>query len=332
MKKMFSGIQPTGNVHLGNYLGAIRNWVSLQKQYDSIFCIADLHAITTFQQPAGLKSKSLELATLLMAAGIEQPSTIFVQSRVSAHAELAWIFECTTPVGWLRRMTQFKDKAESAESVSAGLFAYPALMAADILLYRTDAVPVGEDQLQHLEITRDIAQRFNSLYGDTFNLPEAIVSEKAGRIMALDDPTKKMSKSTVETGHAIFMLDSPDGIKAKIARATTDSHREIRFDAARPGIFNLLVIYEMLSGESRQQIESHFEGKSYSEFKEALSEIIVVALRPIQARYRELASAPDYVRSMIEQGAEHVMPVAETTLNLVKERMGIPQGMSRLNC
>ena len=323
MKRIFSGIQPTGNIHLGNYLGAIRNWVNLQREYESIFCIADLHAITTFQDPERLKSKTLEVAALLMAAGIHPAASIFIQSRVSAHAELAWILECVTPVGWLRRMTQFKDKAESVESVSAGLFAYPSLMAADILLYQTDSVPVGADQLQHLEITRDIAQRFNSLYGETFRLPEPIVPRKAGRIMALDDPTKKMSKSAADPGHAIYLLDSPDEIRNKIARATTDSQREVRFDEARPGIHNLLVVYEMLSGEDREKIESRFEGTGYSEFKRQLSEMVVGALKPIQSRYRDLVSDSRYVNSVLKEGEERVSPIAETTLALVRRKMGL---------
>lgn len=325
MKRIFSGIQPTGNIHLGNYLGAIRNWVNLQREYESIFCIADLHAITTFQDPERLKSKTLELAALLMAAGIQPAASIFIQSRVSAHAELAWILECVTPVGWLRRMTQFKDKAESVDSVSAGLFAYPALMAADILLYETDAVPVGADQLQHLEITRDIAQRFNSLYGETFRLPEPVVPQKAGKIMGLNDPTKKMSKSAVEPGQAIYVLDSPDEISNKIARATTDSQREIRFDEARPGIHNLLVVYEMLSGEDRGKIESRFEGRGYSDFKRELSEIVVETLKPIRSRYQDLTAEPGYVDSVLKKGEEKVTPIAETTLALVREKMGLAQ-------
>jgi tryptophanyl-tRNA synthetase len=324
MKRMFSGIQPTGSIHLGNYLGAIKQWVALQGEYDGIFPVVDLHAITIFQEPAKLKAKIRELACLLVAAGIDpKKSAIFVQSRVSAHAELAWILECVTPVGWLRRMTQFKDKAETAESVSAGLFAYPALMAADILLYRTDVVPVGEDQLQHLEITRDIAQRFNSLYGETFRLPEPIIPKKAGRIMALDDPTKKMSKSTVDPGHAIYLLDSPEDVRAKIARATTDSLREIRFDEARPGIHNLLVIYEMLSGDDRDKIESRFEGRGYSEFKRELSELVVGTLNPIQSKYRELASDYGFADSVLREGEGTVRPIAEATMATVKNRLGL---------
>ncbi len=323
MKKMFSAIQPTGKIHLGNYLGAIRNWVSIQSEYDSIFCVADLHALTTIRDPEILRSKTVETAAILVAAGIARPSRLFVQSRISAHAELAWVLECITPVGWLRRMTQFKDKIESAESVGSGLFAYPTLMAADILLYGTDAVPVGDDQLQHLEITRDIAKRFNSVYGDTFVLPEAIVSKKAGRIMALNDPTKKMSKSGTNSWDAIYLLDSPDEIVAKIGRATTDSQREIQFDEGRPGIFNLLVIYEMLSGDSQSTVESHFEGKGYAQFKRELSEIIVANVAPIQARYHELIASMDELASVLNKGEEDMRPAAESMMRTVKERVGI---------
>lgn len=323
MNKMFSAIQPTGKIHLGNYLGAIRNWVTIQGEYDSIFCVADLHALTTIRDPEILKSKTIEAAAILVAAGIVPPSRLFVQSHVGSHAELAWVLECITPVGWLRRMTQFKDKMDSAESVGSGLFAYPALMAADILLYGTDAVPVGEDQLQHLEITRDIAKRFNSIYGETFVLPEPVVSKTAGRIMALNDPNKKMSKSGSNSWDAVYLLDNPDEIVAKIGRATTDSQREIRFDQRRHGMFNLLVIYEMLSGDSRSAVESHFEGKGYSQFKRELSEIIVETLAPIQARYHELMAAPDEIGSILKKGEESVRPAAESMMSTVKERVGI---------
>ncbi len=323
MKKMFSAIQPTGKIHLGNYLGAIRTWVSIQSEYDSIFCVADLHALTTIRDPEILRSKTVEAAAILVEAGIVAPSRLFVQSHIGAHAELAWVLQCITPVGWLRRMTQFKDKMDSSESVGSGVFAYPTLMAADILLYSTDAVPVGEDQLQHLEITRDIAKRFNSVYGDTFVLPEAVVSETAGRIMALNEPKKKMSKSGTNSWDAVYLLDSPDEIVAKIGRATTDSQREIRFDESRPGIFNLLVIYEMLSGDSQSSVESHFEGKGYAQFKRELSEIIVETLVPIQRRYHELMTAPDEIGTVLRKGEESVRPAAESMMRTVSERVGI---------
>ena len=324
MKRIFSGIQPTGNLHLGNYIGAIKQWVALQAEYDGIYPVVDLHAITVFQEPANLRARTREVACLLVAAGIDPAkSAMFIQSHVCEHAELAWILECTTPLGWLRRMTQFKEKTESAENVSAGLLAYPALMAADILLYGTDAVPVGEDQLQHLEITRDLARRFNSLYGDTFTIPKAIVSENAGRIMALDDPTKKMSKSTGSPGHAIYLLDTPEQIKAKISRATTDSEREVRFDRSRPGVYNLLLIYEALSGEARGKIEERFEGRGYLELKSEVSDIIVGSLRGIQQRYAELITDSEYIDRVLKEGEEGVRPIAQATLALVKERMGL---------
>ncbi|MCH8865044.1 MAG: tryptophan--tRNA ligase, partial [Chloroflexi bacterium] len=249
-KRAFSGIQPTGDIHIGNYLAAIKHWVASQTELESIFCIVDLHAITTPQDAETLRAKTREVTGLLFAAGIDpELSTVFVQSHIGAHAELAWILNCFTPMGWMQRMTQFKEKSEDLkDQVSVGLFAYPALMAADILLYETDVVPVGEDQKQHVELTRDIAQRFNSIYGQTFVLPEAFIPKTGARIMGLDDPTKKMSKSETDSGHAINLLDSPDAIRSKVMRATTDSRREVCFDENRPGIYNLLVIYELFTG------------------------------------------------------------------------------------
>jgi len=324
-RRIFSGIQPTGSIHVGNYLGAIKQWAALQAEYDCIFSVVDLHAITLFQDPAKLKEKTREVAGLLVAAGIDPiKSAIFVQSRIGAHAELAWILECVIPVGWLRRMTQFKDKAtEGGATVSDGLFSYPALMAADILLYDTDAVPVGDDQLQHLELTRDAAQRFNSLYGETLKVPQPIIAKSGARIMGLDDPTKKMSKSTEQPGHAINLLDPADQIRSKIARATTDSLREVRFDESRPGISNLLVLYECFTGMGRQEIEARFEGKGYAVFKKELGEVVIKGLEPIQTRYREITAEPGYIDSLLEQGEARVKPLAENTLSRVKERVGL---------
>jgi tryptophanyl-tRNA synthetase len=323
-RRLFSGIQPTGDIHIGNYLGAIKEWVSLQKEYETILCIVDLHAITSHQEPARLKSKIREVAALLIAAGIDPEKTpVFIQSHISAHAELAWVLECTVPFGWLNRMTQFKDKEKEQQSVSAGLFCYPALMAADILLYRTDAVPVGEDQLQHIELTRDLAQRFNSIYGDTFILPEPIVPDNGARIMGLDDPTRKMSKSNEQPGHAIYLLDSPDVIRTKIARATTDSFREIRFDENRPGVSNLLVLFEAFSGKNRQEVESQFEGKGYNDLKRELSDVIIDTLKPLQERYRELISNQRGIDVVLEEGEARVRPLAEKTLFEVKARVGL---------
>jgi len=324
-KRAFSGIQPTGDIHIGNYLAAIKQWVASQAEYDNIFCIVDLHAITVPQDPKTLKAKIREVSGLLFAAGIDPKlSAVFVQSQVGAHAELAWILNCFIPMGWMQRMTQFKEKSkELKEQVSVGLFDYPALMAADILLYDTEVVPVGEDQKQHVEMARDLAQRFNSIYGQTFRLPKAVIPEVGARIMGLDDPTKKMSKSEDNPGHAINLLDSPDEIRAKIKRATTDSQREIRFDENRPGIYNLLVIYEIFSGLSRAEIEARYEGKGYAHLKKDLGEVVVEGLKPLQSRYRELTAEPGHIDSLLAAGASRVRPLAEKTLALVKSRVGL---------
>ncbi|MBU2608057.1 MAG: tryptophan--tRNA ligase [Chloroflexi bacterium] len=324
-KRVFSGIQPTGNIHIGNYLSAIKHWVASQPEYDNIFCIVDLHAITVPQDPKVLKAKSLELAALLFAAGIDpQQSVLFVQSHISAHSELAWILNCFIPMGWMQRMTQFKEKAGTQrEQVSVGLFDYPALMAADILLYNTDEVPVGEDQKQHVELARDVAQRFNSLYGETFVVPRAVIPPSGARIMGLDDPTSKMSKSETNAGHAINLLDSPDEIRSKVMRATTDSLREIRFDENRPGVNNLLTIYEHFSGLSQSEIEAKFDGKGYADLKRELAEVIVEGLRPLQSRYRELTADPTHLNSLLSEGVSKIRPIAEKTLRLVQDRVGL---------
>ena len=324
-KRVFSGIQPTGNIHIGNYLAAIRQWVASQSQFDNFFCIVDLHAITVPQDPKALKAKTLELAGLLLAAGIDpKQSTLFVQSQVSAHAELAWILSCFIPMGWMQRMTQFKEKSqELKEQVSVGLFDYPSLMAADILLYQTDQVPVGEDQKQHIELARDVAQRFNATYGTVFKVPEPVIPNVGARIMGLDDPTKKMSKSESNSGHAVYLLDSPDEVRRKIGSAVTDSLREIRFDENRPGINNLLVIYELFTKRKRPLIEAEFEGKGYAEFKKKLSEVVIEKLQPLQERYRELTSDPKRISSLLAEGASRARPIAEKTLKLVKEKVGL---------
>ncbi|RME48617.1 MAG: tryptophan--tRNA ligase [Caldilineae bacterium] len=324
-KRVFSGIQPTGNIHIGNYLGAIRNWVASQAEYDNIFCIVDLHAITVRQDPQELKASIRRLAGLLFAAGIDPAqSALFVQSHISAHAELAWVLMCHTPMGWMSRMTQFKEKAEKQkERASVGLFAYPALMAADIILYDTDLVPVGEDQKQHLEYTRDLVQRFNALYGETFKMPEAVIPKVGARIMGLDDPTKKMSKSEEKEGHAIGLLDDPDAIRRKIKRATTDSLRDIRFDENRPGINNLLTIYQAFTGQSRQHIEDHFAGKGYGDLKKELAEVVIEGLRPIQTRYAELTADPAHLDALLAQSADRIRPIAGQTLRRVYDRIGL---------
>jgi len=324
-KRAFSGIQPTGDIHIGNYLAAIKRWVASQAEFDNIFCIVDLHAITVPQDSETLKAKIREVSGLLFAAGIDPKlSTVFVQSHIGAHAELTWILNCFIPMGWMQRMTQFKEKSKELKGqVSLGLFDYPALMAADILLYETAVVPVGEDQKQHVELARDVAQRFNSIYGKTFKLPKALIPETGARIMGLDDPTKKMSKSEATSGHAINLLDSPDAIRSKVARATTDSLREVCFDENRPGIYNLLVIYEAFTGLSRADIEARFEGKGYADFKQELGEVIVEGLRPLQSRYRELTAEPTHIDSLLAEGASRVRPLAEKTLTAVKNKVGL---------
>ena len=324
-KRIFSGIQPTGNTNIGNYLAAIRQWVTAQVEYDNIFCIVDLHAITVAQDPQILKVKTREVAGLLFAAGIDPNlSAVFIQSHIGAHAELAWILNCFIPMGWMQRMTQFKEKSrKQKEQVSVGLFDYPALMAADILLYKTDLVPVGEDQKQHVELARDAAQRFNSLYGETFKIPEPVIAELGARIMGLDDPAKKMSKSEKQENHSINLLDSPEEIRRKVRGATTDSQREIRFDESRPGINNLLVIYKLFSGLSKAGIQERFEGKGYQVFKQELADLIIESLKPVQSRYRELMKAPAYIDHLLAEGASKVRPIADKTLRTVKDKTGL---------
>ncbi len=321
--RVFSGIQPTSIPHLGNYLGAMRHWAAEQDHYDSIFCVVNLHAQTVPQDPAELRQNTLSLAAMLLAVGIDpQRAPIFIQSQVSAHAELAWLLNCVTSLGWLNRMHQFKSKAgEERESASAGLYTYPVLMAADILLYDTDLVPVGDDQRQHVELARNIVERFNDRFGETFVLPNPLIREEGARIMALDDPTRKMSKS--EPNGALFLTDAPSVIKKKIARATTDSERTIEFNPNRPGIFNLATIYSLLSGQSKAEIEEHFAGKGYKEFKAELTELIVATLQPIQQRYAELMNDPAQLEGLLRQGADRVRPRAEATLHRAQTAMGI---------
>lgn len=323
-ERVFSGIQPSGTPHLGNYLGAIRHWVAEQDIYDNIYCVVDLHALTLPQDPKALRENTRQLAATLFACGLDpQRSALFVQSHVHEHAELAWLLNCVTPMGWLNRMTQFKVKAGAdRELVSVGLFDYPVLMAADILLYQADAVPVGDDQRQHVELARDIVNTFNARFGETFVEPRALIREVGARIMSLDDPTKKMSKSDADASY-IALLDKPEVIRKKIARATTDSQRTIVFDENRPGIFNLLTIYQLLTDQSREQIEAEFEGKGYKEFKAALADSIVAALEPIQARYNQLVADPAELDRLLAAGAEHVRPTARETLAEVKRRMGL---------
>ncbi len=325
-KRVFSGIKPSGSPQLGNYLGAIRRWAAEQDRYDNIFCIVDLHAITVAIDPAELRQNNRELAGLLLASGIDPArSILFQQSHVHEHSELAWLLNCYIPMGWMQRMTQYKEKVQKmkAEQVSVGLFDYPALMAADILLYDTHAVPVGDDQKQHVELARDVAQRFNSLYGETFVVPEPVLAEVGARIMGLQDPTAKMSKSDGNEGQSVGMLDGPDVIRRKIMRATTDSQRDIVFDESRPGIFNLLTIYQTVTGETQQAIEGKFAGKGYGDFKKELAELVVECLRPVQERYAEITADPGYLDDILKTGADRAQPIAAATLDRVRRTIGL---------
>lgn len=324
MKRIFSGAQPTGNVHLGNYLGALRNWVTLQNEYESFFCIVNLHAITVAQDPAILANKTRELARIYLAVGIDpEISTIFIQSDVAEHTELTWILNGVTRMSELERMTQFKDKARKQEAnVSVGLFDYPVLMAADILLYQTDLVPVGEDQKQHLELTRDIAIRFNRDYGNTFRVPEAFIPKVGARIMSLADPAKKMSKSDEESdAGCVMLLDDADAVRRKFKRAVTDSGTEIRFDPERPAINNLLTIYHLLTGKSNAEIEDNFSGKGYAKLKEELGDVTIEFLRPFQERVSGIDD--DKLDALLERGAARAEKIARKTLAEAKANMGL---------
>src|SRR3954469_17457310 len=322
-KRIFSGAQPTGNLHIGNYLGALRNWVALQNDYESFYCVVDLHAITVPQDPANLAAKTKEVARIYLAAGIDpNVSTIFVQSDVKEHAELAWILNCVARISELERMTQFKDKAKKQrENVLVGLLTYPALMAADILLYHTDLVPVGQDQRQHLELTRDIAERFNRDFGETFKVPDAFIPKVGAKIMALDDASKKMSKSDENVNGSIMLMDDPDTVRRKFKRAVTDSGTEIRFDESRPAISNLLSIYQILTGKTPEEIETHFEGKGYAQLKSDLADVTIEFLRPFQERVRGISD--EELHRILSEGADKARTIAAETLRQVKERMGI---------
>jgi tryptophanyl-tRNA synthetase len=329
-RRVFSGIQPTGKLHLGNYLGAISLWVALQAENETIVCIADLHALTTPEsvRAADLQAEVRETAAVLLACGIDPEQTIlFVQSRVGAHAELAWLLSCVTPVGWLERMTQFKTRSASLESVGTGLLAYPVLQAADILLYRADLVPVGEDQRQHIELTRDIARRFHALFGEVFTLPEAMLRPTGARIMGLDDPTVKMSKSlgTTRKGHAIGLVDPPDAIGDAIMQAVTDSGREVQPDQASPGVKNLLTIYELLSRRSREAVHAEFVGKGYNVLKRALTDLVVTTLEPIRQSYLDLSVDPERLDAILAEGAERACALADPRLDRVSQLMGLNQ-------
>jgi len=324
--RVFSGIQPSGGLHLGNYLGAIRNWVRDQDKYDNIFCIVDLHAITLPQDPAALRENALDLAAIYLASGIKKEQAMFIQSHVPAHSELAWIFECFTPIGWLERMTQFRDRTarQGRERIGAGVLTYPSLMAADIMLYDTKYVPVGEDQRQHIEYTRDIGQRINQRFGEILVIPEALIQKAGAEIKGLDNPEKKMSKSlAVETpGHAVFMLDPPDVIRKKLARAQTDAQPEVRFPAG-PGVTNLLEIYRTLREMDWTAVEKEFAGKSYSMLKTAVADAIIQALTPIQEGYRQIRSDDAALMQQLRGAAERLTPIANTTLYRVQQAVGL---------
>jgi len=326
---VFSGIQPTGGIHIGNYFGAIKHWVNGQDDALNIFCLVDMHALTVPQDPGALRSQIIETATVLLAAGIDPlKSRLFVQSDVHEHGELTWYLSCIASMGQLNRMTQFKEKSAAQKGeVRVGLFTYPLLMAADILLYRTTHVPVGEDQRQHIELTRDLAQRFNTTYGDVFVLPQATIPKAGARIMGLDDPTKKMSKSAPGSAHAIRVLDPPDRIKKTLMSAQTDSERDVRFDPARPGVTNLLTIYMAATGASVGEAEAHFaNARGYGDLKKELVDILVETLRPLRERYAELSADPSTVREVLRESAGAVRPTAHATAAAVKRAMGVGSG------
>ncbi|MBG98764.1 MAG: tryptophan--tRNA ligase [Solibacterales bacterium] len=321
---LFSGMQPTGDLHIGNYLGALKTWTAIQYDYRPIYCVVDYHAITVYQEPKALQEKIEEMAALYIAAGIDpEHSTIFVQSTIPQHVELAWVFSCVTPVGWLSRMTQFKTKTEQQESVGTGLFVYPALMAADILLYQAGVVPVGDDQTQHLELTRDIAGRFNSLYGETFVVPKTELPSVGARIMGLDDPTQKMSKSAPGSNHSISLLDSPSRIKKLIGRAVTDTKPAVDFNDLGEGVANLITIYQACSGADNEETREVFSGVQYGVLKKAVTEALVEKLEPLQKKFRDLTADRDVVRGILRHGTERAAPIAEKTMQAVRQKVGL---------
>ncbi|TMW72920.1 tryptophan--tRNA ligase [Alteribacter natronophilus] len=324
MKTIFSGIQPSGTLTIGNYLGAMKHFVELQEDHDCFFCIVNQHAITVPQDKTALKQQTRSLAALYLAVGIDpEKSTLFIQSEVPAHAQLAWMLQCTSYIGELERMTQFKDKSAGKEGVSAGLLTYPPLMAADILLYKTDIVPVGEDQKQHLELTRNLAERFNSKFNDIFTVPEVRIPKVGARIMSLTEPEKKMSKSAENQKSFISMLDDEKTIMKKIKSAVTDSEGTVRYDKEnKPGVANLLSIYSIFSGETIEAIEAKYEGKGYGEFKTDLAEVVAASLKPIQDRYHELVNSEELDR-ILDEGAEKANRRAYKTLVKAERAMGL---------
>lgn len=323
-KRILSGSAPSGYITLGNYLGALKNWVQLQDEYECLFSIVDLHAITVRQDPALLRKRSLEFLAQYIACGIDpEKNILFFQSHVSTHAELSWILNCFTSFGELSRMTQFKDKSQKhTDNINVGLFDYPVLMAADILLYQTDLVPVGEDQKQHLELTRDIATRFNNIYGEVFKIPEVYIPKVGARIMSLQEPTKKMSKSDENENNYILVLDEPNVIRKKIKRAVTDSLGIVQYSDEQPGIKNLLTIYSALTGESIENIVSKYEGKGYGDFKNDTAEVVAASLEPIHNKYKELMANKDYLEQVYKKGAEKAYHLSYKTLRKVHKKLG----------
>ncbi len=326
-KVLYSAMQPTGNLTLGNYLGALKNWVNLSNEYECFFSVADMHSITVRQDPATLRKRARNLIILFIAAGIDpEKACLYYQSHVSAHAELTWILNCFTYMGELSRMTQFKDKsAKHADNINSGLFTYPVLMAADILLYQTDLVPVGIDQMQHLEITRDIAERFNNVYGDVFTIPEAYIGKQGAKIMSLQDPTKKMSKSDENPNGSIYLMDDEDTVRRKCKRAVTDSEGVIRYSDSQPGVMNLIDIYSACTGKTPDDVVKEFDGQGYGVFKDAVADAINSILHPLHERMKDLESDKAYIDKIIKENAEKAGYYANKTLRKVQKKVGFPE-------
>jgi len=326
-KTLFSGMQATGSITLGNYLGALKNWTQMSDEYESFYSVVDLHSITVRQNPAELRKRARALLMLYIAAGLDPvKNCIYYQSHVSAHAELSWILNCFTYMGELNRMTQFKDKAaKHADNINAGLFTYPVLMAADILLYQSDVVPVGVDQKQHLELARDIAERFNKIYGDVFTVPEPYIGKAGAKVMSLQEPTKKMSKSDENLNASIYLMDDTDTIVRKFKKAVTDSDNEIRYSDDKPGIKNLINIYSATTSKTPEEVEKEFSGKGYGEFKLAVGEAVADMLKPIQDRFHDLEKNKDYVNGIIKENADKANYYATKTLRKVQKKVGFPE-------
>jgi tryptophan--tRNA ligase len=329
-KILYSGMQATGKLTLGNYMGALKNWMTLNEEYECFFGVMDLHSLTVRQEPAEFRKRARDLFALYVAAGLDpEKNCIYFQSHVSSHAELSWILSCFTYMGELNRMTQFKDKAaKHADNINAGLYTYPVLMAADILLYQADVVPVGKDQLQHLEITRDIAQRFNSIYGDVFTIPEAYMGKAGAKIMSLQDPTRKMSKSDENANASVYLMDDADTVRRKFKRAVTDSEAEVRYDwDNKPGISNLMDIYGATTGKTTDEIEKEFAGKGYGDFKMAVGDAVAAMLTPMQTRFEELIKDKEYLDKMIKQNDEKAYYFSQKTLRKVKKKVGLTENI-----